>query len=206
MYEDGLISDHIWESMSKPIKQHADALAEVVSEVLHADPRVEEEVFETTMREILASQRSTLNMLLRNGIISEETFSQLVIEVDIALASPNMDQLEIMLNRQKNPITELMAVVLQESDVENVNAVLDRLGVPSTRLSSSGGFLGRKNTTILVGVPDGKENTIIKAIGGAGKKRVEVLPYNHGHVDRSASVTIEAATIFTFDVERYEEC
>ena len=60
--------------MSTPIRQHAEALADAVSEALKADRKVEEEVFDTTMREMLISQRSALNMLLRNGIITEETF------------------------------------------------------------------------------------------------------------------------------------
>ena len=65
MYSNGLISTHIWEILAKPIKQHADALAEIVSEALFADPSVEEEILDTTMRELLVSQRSVLNMLLR---------------------------------------------------------------------------------------------------------------------------------------------
>ena len=55
-------------------------------------------------------------------------------------------------------------------------AVLNRLGIPVTRLSSSGGFLGRKNTTLLVGVPEGKDPAILQAITSASQQRVEFLP------------------------------
>jgi CPA1 family monovalent cation:H+ antiporter len=205
MYQTGLISGYFWELMSTPIRQHAEALAGAVSEALQVDRKVEEEVFDTAMREMLVSQRSALNMLLRNGIITEETFAQLVIEVDTALSEPQSNQLEIVLNRQKNPIKGLMSVVLQESDVENVMAVLNRLGIPVTRLSSSGGFLGRKNTTLLVGVPEGKDPAILKAITSASQQRVEFLPASTGEAQESTSVLVGGATIFTFEVERFEE-
>jgi len=205
MYRNGLISGHIWEVLAKPIKQHADALAEVVSEALYADPSVEEEILNTTMREILVSQRNALNTLLRNGIISEETYAKLVVEVDTALTSPQAGQIGTLLNKQLLPIDGLMAVIVQDSDIENVNAVLNRLGNPATRLSSSGGFLGRKNTTLFVAVPKGKEWKIMETIESACQKRVEFLPPELKKSENETSVTIEGAAIFTFDVDRFEE-
>lgn len=205
MYQNGLISTHIWEKMSEPIKQHANALAKAVTEVFHSDPKVEEEIFDTAMREILISQRSVLNSLLRDNIISEETFSQLLTEVDTALTSSNSDQLQMLLNRPKNPIRGLMSIIVQDSDVESVIAVFNRLGISITRLSSSGGFLGRKNTTLLVGIPEGKESQIIKAISKVSRKRIEYINDSIDSAERSTSVVVGGATVFTFDVERYEE-
>jgi len=205
MHQSGLISGYIWDIMSTPSRQHAEALADAVSEALHADQGVEEEVFDTAMREMLVSQRSALNALLRNGIINEETFAQLVIEVDTALSDPQSNLLEIILNRHKNPINGLMMIVLQESDSENVMAILNRLGNPVTRLSSSGGFLGRKNITLLAGVSDGKVPAILKAITGASQHRVEFLPASTEETQESTSVFVSGATIFTFDIERFEE-
>ena len=46
--------------MSKPIKQHADALADAVTDALHADHTVQEEVIDTAMKEMLLAQRSSL--------------------------------------------------------------------------------------------------------------------------------------------------
>jgi CPA1 family monovalent cation:H+ antiporter len=212
MYQSGLISTHIWKLMSKPLKQHAKVLAEAVTEALQADPAVENEIYDTAIREMLASQRNALNMLLRDGIIAEETYAQLVVEVDTAMADPQTNQIEIVLNRQKNPITGLMSIVIQDSDVENITAVLNRLGTPVTRLSSSGGFLGRKNTTLLIGIPENKEPVILQAIRKTSKQRVEFLPASTdksskdpSDLDDNLSVTVMGATAFTFDVERYEE-
>ncbi|MCJ7703867.1 MAG: Na+/H+ antiporter [Anaerolineales bacterium] len=205
MYKQGLISAYIWEMMSAPLQQHAKALADAVTEALHADPSVEEEVFDTAMREMLASQRNSLNMLLRDGIISEETYAQLVVEVDTAIADPQSSQVRIILKRQEIPIHGLMSVVVQESDVESVMAVLNRLGISVTRLSSFGGFLGRKNVTLLVGVPEGKEPAILDAIQQASQDRIEFLPESLDGTEINTSVTVGGATTFTFDVERYEE-
>jgi len=212
MRNNGSISAHIWEIMSKPIKQHADALADAVSEALHADSSVEDEVYSTAMREVLASQKSSLNMLLRDGIINEETYAQLATEVDTAIANPQTNQIEILLNRKKHKITGLMSTILQETDVENVMAVLNRLGIPVTRLTSSGGFLGRKNVTLFLGVPEQKEAVILQAIRDASKQRVELLPdpiisagRDSSRVVSDDSITLMGATTFTFDVERYEE-
>ena len=130
-------------------------------------PSVEEEVFDATMREMLISQRSSLNKMLRDGTITEETYSQLVSEVDTALAETRSEQVKLILNRPKNPVRGLMSVIVQESDVESVMAVLNRLGIPVTRLSSSGGFLGRKNITLLAGIPTGRDAAMIKAIKNA---------------------------------------
>jgi uncharacterized protein YaaQ len=191
--------------MAKPLQQHAQALADAVTEALHADPSVEEDAFIATMREMLLAQRSSLNKLFRDGTITEDTFSQLVSEVDTALAEPQSEQVKLILNRPKNPIRGLMSVIVQESDVESVITVLNRLGILVTRLSSSGGFLGRKNTTLLAGIPSGKDAAMIKAIKNVTRSRVEFLPNSIDPSEQQSSVTVGKATIFTFEVERYEE-
>ena len=205
MYQEGYLSDHIWEIMSTPIQQHARALSEAVSEVLHIDPAVEEEVFDTAMREMLLSQRSTLNSLLRDSIITEKTYAQLVREVDSALTEPHSNLVELLLYSGRQSITGLKVIIVQESDVENITAVLNRLGIPITRLTSSGGFLKKKNITLLAGIPDGKDEAITKAITKAGKNRVKFLSTGTDSKDLDSSLSISSAAIFTFDVERYEE-
>ena len=191
--------------MSKPTKQHARALAGAVTEVLHADPSVEREAIDTALREMFVSQRSVLNTLLRDSIITDETYAQLVSEVNTALSDPDSSQIKNILSRPKDPIRGLMTIVIQDSDVENVVAILNRLGTSITRLSSSGGFLGRKNATLLVGVPEGKELVILNAISNASRERVEYIPGSVDASDPATPVTVGSATIFSFDVERYEE-
>ena len=205
LFKEGVISDHIWKSMSEPLRQHAQALADAVSESLNADPSVEEEVFESAIREMLISQRSAVNKMLRDGTITEETYSQLTAEVDTALNENHTNQSKIILSRARKPIENLMAIIIQDFDVENVIAVLNRLGTPVTRLTSSGGFLGKKNNTLLVGVSNQEYDVVIDVIKKTSKSRTEVIPGFHDSSENDRSVTIVGANIFQFEVEHYEE-
>jgi uncharacterized protein YaaQ len=77
------------------------------------------------------------------------------------------------------------------------------------RLSSSGGFLGRRNTTLLIGVPKDQEENAVAILNQNCRQRVEYvatpLEGSPDHLPHSTQVTVGGATIFTIDVERYEE-
>ncbi len=204
MYEQGFISSHIWETLSTPIQQHVEALSNAVAEVLQEDPTVEQEVLDTAMREMLLSQRSSLNTLVQNGIISEETYTQLALEVDTALTESKTNILDMLLHRSDEKIRGMMAMVVQEPDVENIIAALNRAGIQVTRLSSAGGFLKRKSTTLLAGIPEGKSEVVKDIIQKSTQRRVEYLPAANGEAPNTTPITV-GAMVFTFDVERYEE-
>ena len=198
MYNDGLLTKHLWERLSKPMARHAEALAQAAEETLYAEPTLEIKELESAFRDVLLTQRSALTALLRDGIISEETYAQLVGEVDTALVEPRGNLMEVLRLGSGEEIHSLMAVIVQAEDVENVIAALGRLGVPVTRLSSIGGFLGRRNVTLLVGVPARREKEIISAIARVSHSRVQT-----GQQD-DTPITVGGAAIFAFDVERYE--
>lgn len=204
-YQSGLLSAHVWELMAKPLKQHAQALSESVTEALHVDPKVEGDVIENAMRDLLHTQRSSLTALLRDGIINEEIYAQLVGEVDMALTQPRSNLVELMMQRNNQNICGIMTVIVQEADVENVIASLNRLSIPVTRLSSFGGFLGQKNVTLIAGIPEGQDRNITSAITRASQQRVEFLAAKNPDEASETAVTVGGATIFTFEVERYEE-
>lgn len=201
MYQHGLLSTHVWKTLSKPLKQHAEALAKTVTEALLVDPTVEAEELDTALRDLLQTQRNALHTLLRGGIITEETFSQLVGEVDSALTEPRENLIEILRHKTGHGIDQLMVIMVQEADLENVIAALNRLGLPVTQLSSIGGFLRSKNITLLIGAPKYQEKIVKNIVFKASQQRVAISPY----ATDANSVTVGAATIFNFDVERYEE-
>jgi monovalent cation:H+ antiporter, CPA1 family len=205
MFQEGFISAHLWGRLSKPIKQHAEALADAVEESLRADPELEFQELNSAFRDLLQSQRSALSRLQRDGIIAEEIYSQLLGEVDSALSEPRSNLAELVANRTNLSINGIMTVIVQETDVENVIAALNRLGIPVTRLSSSGGFLGRRNVTLLIGTPEEQEEKIIEAITNASRQRVALLTETGLAPSDAKEVMIGGATIFTLDVERYEE-
>ena len=204
MHKDGLLSSHLRERLSGPLKKHAEALSGAAEEALQADPSLEMQELDSAFRDILQTQRSALTALLRDGIISEETFTLLVGEVDTALTDRRANLIELLRVDTSQSIDGLLAVIVQEADVENIVASLNRLALPVTRLSSTGSFLGHRNVTLLVGTLKGQEDAIKKAISRASRQRVEFLPTPAQGPDMGASVMVGGATLFAFDVERYE--
>jgi len=123
--------------------------------------------------------------LLRDGNISEETFTELLHEVDSALTENQTDLIQLLRLRTIRNIQNLLTIVIQERDLEKISTLLQPYEYPITHIASTGGFLGRKNATLMIGVP-----------------RAKVLPDDH---TSKPEITHSGATIFTLDVERYEE-
>jgi hypothetical protein len=90
-----LISEHTWQTLAPLIQRQNDKLVEAVREVMKSDPTVEAEELDTARREALRAQRSALRGLLRDGVISEDSYSTLVGEVDAALMEENLSWPEI---------------------------------------------------------------------------------------------------------------
>jgi CPA1 family monovalent cation:H+ antiporter len=88
--QQGLISEHTWQTLSPLIQKQNDMLVDAVRDVMKSDPSVEAEELDTARREALRAQRSALRGLLRDGVISEESYSTLVAEVDAALMEENL--------------------------------------------------------------------------------------------------------------------
>lgn len=93
--QQGLISEHVWQTISPLIQQQNDQLVDDVREVMKSDPAVEAEELDTARREALRAQRNALRGLLSDGVISEESYSTLVGEVDAALLEENLSWPEI---------------------------------------------------------------------------------------------------------------
>jgi CPA1 family monovalent cation:H+ antiporter len=87
--QEGMISEHTWEKLSALMKKQNDALMDEVKQVMTSEPDVEAEELDTAYREALRAQRTALTGLLRDGIITEDTYSRLTSEVDEALMHDN---------------------------------------------------------------------------------------------------------------------
>ncbi len=88
--QQGLISEHTWQTLWPQIQKHNDALVDAVREAIKSDPVVEAEELDTARREALRAQRNALRGLLRDGVISEESYINSVREVDAALMDENL--------------------------------------------------------------------------------------------------------------------
>lgn len=84
-YREGLISARAWEVLKPRLQEQNAELASKVRAALRAAPSLEAEELEVARREILRAKRSAYQGLRRDGVISDEAFSQLTSQVDTAL-------------------------------------------------------------------------------------------------------------------------
>ena len=204
MYENGMLSPHVWKSLSPLLKEHNEKTTQAVLQILKEDPDMELDEYNTARREALLTQRSMLANLLHDGVISEEVFSQLAGEVDEALTEMQISWLQAARQVHKKEITGVLFAVLQEEDVTDAVKALKAVDAPVVRMPSAGEFLGRRNATIMVGVPKGRKERIIQALQEASQQRVKILLDGQQTSAEAQKVTV-GATLFSFDVERYEE-
>jgi CPA1 family monovalent cation:H+ antiporter len=211
MRQNGLISAHTWQTISPLLEQYNQVLVEATKEVLKNHPELEAEEMEIALRESLQAQRSTLSTLLKDGVISDESYLQLVSEVDAALTSDILNWPDVILRQSgvHRHITRLLSAVIQERDLENALSALTKLGFQVTHLPSTGGFLGRRNITLLIGLVEGEEQSAFEALNSSCKRRVEYVSpsLDTGPVPFPNPIPIDVggATIFVFEVERFEE-
>jgi len=106
-------------------------------------------------------------------------------------------------------VNHLMLAIVQEQDLDTVTSALSKLSLPVVFLSSAGGFLGRRNATLLIGLREGKEERALKVLEDSCKQRVEylTLPLEGSPLPMPTPVpvTVGGATVFALPVERFEE-
>lgn len=103
----------------------------------------------------------------------------------------------------------LLMAVIQAQDVESAQNALSKIGLTSTRLPSVGGFLGRRNVTLLIGLPEEREQAAMDALNASCRQRVEYIavPLESAPLPlpTPTPITIGGATIFALEIEHYEE-
>ena len=100
-----------------------------------------------------------------------------------------------------------MTVVIREQDLENVLNALLQIGFTVDHLPSVGGFLNQRNVTLLVGLTEGREEAAVKALKRATRGKVEFTEGSLGAGVPAMPIPVQVggATIFTFEVDSYEE-
>jgi uncharacterized protein YaaQ len=106
-------------------------------------------------------------------------------------------------------INLLMLAVVQDQDSDAAMRALEPLGAPVVYLASAGGFLGRRNATLLIGLPEGREAQALAALRTACRQRVEYLtmPLEGSPLPMPTPIPVKVggATVFVLPVERFEE-
>jgi uncharacterized protein YaaQ len=103
----------------------------------------------------------------------------------------------------------LLLAVVQAQDTESAQNALSKIGLTSTRLPSVGGFLGRRNVTLLIGLPAQRKQAALDALHASCRQRIEYIavPLESAPLPlpTPTPITIGGATIFSMDIEHYEE-
>lgn len=117
--------------------------------------------------------------------------------------------MEKKISPPKRTIDKLMAAVIQIQDLNNVTRALGKAGLTVTQLSSTGAFLERRNTTLLIGMAEGQEELALEAIKKTCRRRVQYIstPLEGAPlpIPLATPITVGGAIVFTFDVEKYVE-
>jgi len=103
----------------------------------------------------------------------------------------------------------LLMAVIQAQDVDLAEYSLENMDIHISRLASVGGFLGRRNATLFIGIPSEKQEEVIKIFQKTCRQRVEYIavPLESAPLPLPAPtpITIGGANIFALDVEYFEE-
>ena len=109
----------------------------------------------------------------------------------------------------QTPIRLLMMAVVQEQDIDRATSAAKSFGAPIVYLASTGGFLGHRNATLLIGLPEGLESNLVETLHQTCRQRIEHMTMPVKGVPSLLStpipVTVGGATIFVLPVERFEE-
>lgn len=106
------------------------------------------------------------------------------------------------------PVDLLVVAIVQEQDADITAVELEKYNISVFRLPSAGGFLGQRSVTLLIGVNKGQEKDLFHVIHQTCRPRVEyvTLPIEGSPIPMPSPtpVTVGGATLFSFEVERYE--
>ncbi len=116
--------------------------------------------------------------------------------------------MELNPSTSKEKMILLMAVV-QAQDADVAETKVRDLGASVTRLPSVGAFLGRRNATLLIGIPPSKLEATLVAFKENCRQRVEYIavPLESAPLPLPSPtpITVGGATVFALDVEHFEE-
>lgn len=103
----------------------------------------------------------------------------------------------------------LLLAVVQAQDAEIAKDALAEMGLTVDRLPSVGGFLGRRNATLVIGMRAEQQDSVIQALNRSCRQRVEFIavPLESAPLPMPTPtpITVGGATIFTLDIDHFEE-
>ena len=108
---------------------------------------------------------------------------------------------------------KLILAIVNNDDGPMITAQLNKKGVYTTKIATTGGFLSAGNMTFISGVEDEKVEEVIEVIKAYSRKRTQPVPNvnfsagaaNAGAIfnQPQAQVLVGGATIFVLNVESF---
>ena len=105
---------------------------------------------------------------------------------------------------------KLIVAIVQDEDASHLIGRLMNEGYRVTKLATTGGFLRSGNTTLLIGVEDGKLKDALSIVETVCKSRRQIatspspISGTTGvYVPYPIEVTVGGATVFVLDVEQF---
>jgi uncharacterized protein YaaQ len=103
----------------------------------------------------------------------------------------------------------MMMAVVQAQDAEVAKESLVKMGLSVERLPSVGGFLGRRNATLLIGLSEQQRDAVIETLNRSCRQRIEFIavPLESAPLPlpTPTPITVGGATVFSIEVDHYEE-
>jgi uncharacterized protein YaaQ len=110
---------------------------------------------------------------------------------------------------EQTKINRMAAVIIQARDAQKTVEALRQAGFSTTQLPSTGGFLGRRNVTMLIGLESGHEGHLVQILEANSRSRVEFIvnPLEGWRIPIATPrrVKVGGATLFTIDIDDYRE-
>lgn len=106
---------------------------------------------------------------------------------------------------------KLIIAIINSDDSSFTQNALTSAGYFVTKLSTTGGFLKKGNTTFLIGVEASKVDDVLSIIEINAKKRIEkeptVPPTEMGEffTPVMVDVTVGGATVFILDIDQFQK-
>lgn len=102
---------------------------------------------------------------------------------------------------------KLVVSVIQDEDAAPLMKALTDAEYGATKLASTGGFLLRGNTTLMVGVADDQLESVLDIIRTICRRRSKLIPQLSTEIPSSVSLPIEVeiggAIVFVLDVDQF---
>ena len=102
---------------------------------------------------------------------------------------------------------KLVLAIIQEADYDMVVSALTEHSFYVTQLSSTGGFLKKKNVTIMIGVDDDRLAAVLEILQQYTGRRIQrtYTPTMPGGIPVPVDVQTGGATVFVLTMDRLEK-